>query len=1031
MRAYRQSLLGLSCLTAAPGLCGSVLPAAAIAAAACVALPPAVAWAAPRADQAAEVRLAAGPLDVALLALAKQTGVQIVFTSQLVEGRKAPAVTGRLTADQALERLIAGSDLEVQRTGERMLVLRARGGIFPVAASGSNNGLAAPDDLSSAQAPAPLNPAEDPTLLSEIIVGSHIRGVKDTASPVIVLSRADLDQAGRATVADALSALPQAFVGRGTEGTLTTSADPSGTNASRSTGVNLRGLGTDATLVLVNGRRLAGTGLRGDFADTSSIPMAAVDRIEVLLDGASALYGSDAVGGVVNIVLKKRFDGAETRVLFGDTTGGGASQWSIGQTLGKSWDSGNILVAYEHANRDRLRGQDRDFASNADLRARGGADYRRFYSSPGNILRAGPTGVLAPVYAIPNNQNGVGLTPSSFLAGQVNLENQLGAYDILPRQRRDSLYVALTQDLTSNFEASADVRAARRHFTNRSSAGQATITVNRGNPYFVSPTGAASERIAYSFLRELGGQRADGVANTLGLSLGGLLRLPRDWRLEAYGAYGLEEMVSDTTGLINTTYLAEAVGSIANSPLTAFNPAVDGYFNPFIGAGSNPKTILDFVSAGYIHRKTRGETKSANLKLDGNLSTLSAGPVGLAIGGQVRREGLKTGGVGFLSGYALTPATRRDARRTVTAAFAEVRVPIFGGEYTKTGFERLELSAAVRREDYGHGVASTDPKVAAIWTPVQGLTLKGSYGQSFRAPALVELTDPQQIGPTTIATPTSQTIVMVLTGGNSDLKPETATSKALTVEIAPPSHPAFKASVTWFDTRFTNRIGQPGSDYINVVLTQPEFASFVTRVSPATNAADRAKVQALIDDPRSIAQGVFPVESYGAIIDARYVNTGQLRVRGLDAQAQYRAHLGADPLTLSADLSWLMAFDRKITPTSRAIARVGMAGEPADFRARYAAAWTHGALTSTASITHVGDFQTDAGKRVKPWTTTDLNIRYAFTAGRLKDGSVALNIQNLLDKDPPFYESTNGIGFDATSASAIGRMITLQMTKTW
>ena len=547
----------------------------------------------------------------------------------------------------------------------------------------------------------------------------------------------------------------------------------------------------------------------------------------------------------------------------------------------------------------------------------------------------------------------------------------------------------------------------------------------------MSPTGAASERIAYSFLKELGGQRVDGVANTLGLSLGGRVRRPKDWRLDAYGAYGLEEMVSDTTGLINSTFLAEATGSIANSPLTAFDPLVDGYLNPFIGAGSNPKNILDFVSGGYIHRKTRSETKSANLKLDGTLWTLPAGPVGLALGGQVRREGLKTGGAGLLSVYALTQATRRDARRTVKAAFAEVRVPIFGDAFPRPGLQRLELSAAVRREDYGHGVASTAPQVGALWSPVRGLSLKGSYGQSFRAPALVELTDPQQIGPTTLVTPTSQTIVMLLTGGNADLKPETATSKALTLELAPPSWTAFKASVTWFDTKFTHRIAQPGSDYLDLVLTQPEFASFVTRVSPATNAADRAKVQALIDDPRSIAQGVFPVESYEAIIDARYVNTGQLRVKGLDAQAQYRTRLGVDPLVLSADLSWLMGFDRKITPTSRAIARAGMAGEPADFRSRYAAAWTHGALTTTASVTHVGNFQTDAGQRVKPWTTADLNIRYAFKTGRLAGAAVALNVQNLLDKDPPFYESANGIGFDATSASAIGRMITVQLTKTW
>lgn len=1029
---FRVGLLAFSSLASSIAPTGALLSGVgvnslAVAGLTLALLPSGAAHAAP--DTAADIALPSGPMKAALFALAKQTGVQIVFTPEMVAGRTVAALNGRLSAREALARLIAGSDLEMRQAGAKVLVLRSKAAVMRTATPTDSDALGQATRVDSAALPA--DPPEDAVQLSEIVVGTHIRGVKDSASPVIVLARDDLDQAGRASVADALSALPQAFVGRGTEGTLTTSADPTGTNASRSTGVNLRGLGTDATLVLVNGRRLAGTGLRGDFADTSSIPMAAVDRIEVLLDGASALYGSDAVGGVVNIVLRKRFDGAETRVLAGGATQGGATQWSIGQTVGKAWDSGSAMISYEHSNRDRLRGIDRPFASNADLRARGGADHRRFYASPGNILRADATGVLNPAYAIPAGQSGVGLTPASFLAGQVNLENQLTAYDILPRQRRDSVYVALAQDVTPAIDLSADLRASRRHFTNRSSASSATITVNRTNPYFVSPTGAASERIAYSFLRELGGQLADGVADTIGLSLGGEVRLPKGWRLEAYGAYGMEGMRSLTNNLVNTTYLAEATGSTANSPLTTFNPAVDGYFNPFIGAGANAKNILAFVGSGYISRKTRGETSSTNLKIDGTLFSLPAGPVGVAIGGQVRNEGLKTSAVGFTSGFTPIQGVRRAVERTVNAAFAEVRVPLFGGAFTRPGFTRLELSAAVRRDDYGHGLASTDPKLGAIWSPVQGLTFKGSYGESFRAPALVELSDPQVIAPTTIVAARNQTIVMVLTGGNTALKPETATSKALTVDLAPPAFEGFKASLTWFDTRYTNRIGQPGSDYINIVLTQPEFAAFVTRVTPATNAADRAKVQALIDDPRSVAQGVFPVESYGAIIDARYVNTGQLRVRGFDLQAQYRMKVAGEPVALSADLSWLTNFDRKITPTARAIGRAGYATEPADFRGRYAAAWTRGPVTTTASVTHVGDFKTDAGPRVKSWTTADLNVRYAFKRGRLAGTRLALNVQNLFDKDPPFYETSGGLGFDATAASALGRVVTLQLTKTW
>src|SRR6185295_1943971 len=143
------------------------------------------------------------------------------------------------------------------------------------------------------------------------------------------------------------AALPQNFIGAATEQSALTLADGSGSNSSLATGANLRGLGPDATLVLINGKRLAGSGTAGDFADLSGLPTAAVERVEVLLDGASALYGSDAVGGVVNVILKDRYEGAETRMRLGSVTKGNLSEVQIGQLAGVNWSSGNLLLAYE------------------------------------------------------------------------------------------------------------------------------------------------------------------------------------------------------------------------------------------------------------------------------------------------------------------------------------------------------------------------------------------------------------------------------------------------------------------------------------------------------------------------------------------------------------------------------------------------------------------------------------------------------------------------------------------------------------
>jgi outer membrane receptor for ferrienterochelin and colicin len=134
-----------------------------------------------------------------------------------------------------------------------------------------------------------------------IVTGTHIRGAGEAASPIVVMDREAIERTGYATVAEALSALPQNLGGAGTPDGLLSLSDGLGTNSAAATGVNLRGLGADATLVLVNGRRMAGTGSKGGFTDVSALPTAAVERVDVLLDGASALYGSDAVGGVFDL----------------------------------------------------------------------------------------------------------------------------------------------------------------------------------------------------------------------------------------------------------------------------------------------------------------------------------------------------------------------------------------------------------------------------------------------------------------------------------------------------------------------------------------------------------------------------------------------------------------------------------------------------------------------------------------------------------------------------------------------------------
>ncbi|KRA67046.1 hypothetical protein ASD89_02150 [Caulobacter sp. Root656] len=991
----------------------------------------AVASLAPAVARAAEpvvaINLPPGPMQSALVTLASQANVKILFETDLVAHLRAPALQGQFTAREALERLLAGSHVAVDQVRPGVLVLRpAR----IAASTGGVEGLAPPPaDLPAQASPSPA----DPVMVSEIVVGTHIRGVKDGASPVIVLGREDIDRAGYDSVAEALTALPQAFGGTDSEDSVATGADPNGTNMTRGTGLDLRGLGADATLVLVNGRRMAGAGSHGDFADIAAIPYTAVGRVEVLLDGASALYGADAVGGVVNIRLRTDLEGADTRASASVATQGGYSRRQFGQAFGHGWDGGHLLAAYEYTHNSRLHGQDRDYAGNADLRGLGGTDRRRTtYSQPANILRLNAAGAFVAAYAVPAGQDGTRLRPGDFLAGTVNAENQRAAYDILPRSTRHSVLLAANQRV-GVVDVSADLRYSRRDLSARNAAAVANLTVTAANPYYVSPTGQASERLAYSFLSERGGTLNAVRSESLGASLGADIALPAGWNANLYGAFAQELGASLGSGLLNATKLNEAAGLAPDSPLSRFSAARDGYFNPFIGAGANPAAVLDFVLSGQDVSKTRSETRSVNLAFDGPLLSLPGGTLRLAVGGQAREERLRTSGVSYLTGYAATARTRRVFDRRVRSVYAELNAPLIGPDNARPLVERLELSLAGRVEDYDDVGSTRNPKIGLIWAPSRSLTFKGGYGTSFRAPALPELNSPFVIAPTILPYNGGQTPVLLLQGGNLDLKPETARSWTAGVTYSPADHPGLSLGLSVYRTLFKGRIGSPVLSSLALALTSPEFAPFRSFVAPATSPADRARVLALVNDPHALNTGLYAVDTYGAIVEARNVNTGSLDVRGVDLTGAYATTLRGDPLTLNASLSWLTRYERKVTPTATATQLAGQAGYPADLRARVSATWTHGPAAITTSLSHVGDTYAETGRRVAPWNTVDLQLRLQPRAPVLGVKGLAwtLNVQNLFDSAPPFYDNPLGIGYDPANADPIGRRVTLQLTKAW
>lgn len=397
----------------------------------------------------------AGSLAAALNAYASQAGRQLMFTSDQVAGRRTPGISGRMSADAALSQLLVGSGLVAVQSSNGAWILQRE----------------SRDELAEAVA------VDD-----VVVTGTLLRGPGDTPSPVTVIRRDDLDRTGRATVAEALAALPQNYAGSGTPTAALVGSDPMQSNSGLATGVNLRGLGPDSTLVLVNGRRMAGAGGRGDFADVSAVPTAAVERVDVLLDGASALYGADAVGGVVNIILRRDFDGQESRLRVGASKGGGESVIAA-HTVGRTWSTGQALLSYEFERQNALSTMDRPYTATGDLRPFGGTDHRTYYGVPGNIVRFdNATSAYVATHAIRPGADGVARSPADFVAGQQNYDNTRVGAALVPEFDRHAVYLYARQQIGSHFEFTGDLRLSQREFETESLTPTTIATVPQPIP---------------------------------------------------------------------------------------------------------------------------------------------------------------------------------------------------------------------------------------------------------------------------------------------------------------------------------------------------------------------------------------------------------------------------------------------------------------------------------------------------------------------------------------------------------------------
>jgi Outer membrane cobalamin receptor protein len=938
-----------------------------------------------------EFNIPAQPLADALRAYSEATGRDVIAASQLLEGRRSSAVHGRLSPDEALARLLARTGLVADRV-DNTLVLRVKSA-----------------------------PADD-TDAAIIVTGTRIRGTGPIGSPVTVIDRAALDRSGRATITDFLQTIPQNFAGGPAEANVGTSARSyANTNLAYGSGINLRGLGSGSTLTLFDGARPALGGGSGAFTDLSLVPSAAIESIEILTDGASAIYGSDAVAGVVNIRFRNRFEGAETRLRAG-TADGDFGEVQFGQIFGAGWSTGHLVVAGEYYRRGNLPSAARPFASE-DLRPFGGPDLRSNISNPGTIVAAD-----GRPYRLPVGQDGTALTAGQLIPGGFNRGDTRRHIDLLPRQESGGFYFSAEQRIAEPVTLFARLLYSVRHFAARQRVfGVSPIPVGPSNPYYVDPIGTGEPiSVYYDPTADFGPEGVQGSVRAFNSAFGARADLG-DWSLELSGGFGQQRERSDGVNIVHRLRLLRSVA--ATTPAEAINLFGDG--------AVNDPALIDSLR-GSLQRRVRYQNWTGALRADGPLFALPAGEVKMALGAEYRRDQLR---------YAQTidrsteePRTSGipglPDHRTVRALYGELVVPIFDAEGRFPG--SLVVSGAARYEDYSDVGDTANPKVGIEWKPLHGLTLRASYGRSFRAPFFDELVGTANAFYETITlpdpqSPSGETVVLGLFGFRPDLGPEKAETWTAGVDLEPVFLPGARASLSWFKIGYRDRIATASFDLFNFLVRRDIYGGLVD------DNPDPAIVAAYFSDP-SFANtlGVTPAE-IGAIVEGRTLNLSKSKVEGIDFDLRYRHPLGdAGHMWVSLGGTRLLTIDNQITDAAPAINVVGTLGNPVKLRLRGQAGVTIGALDASLGLQHVAGYHNltvTPAQQVKSWTTFDLQFGTRIAQlGSDRSLRLALTINNLFDKAPPYVEfrtPTSAFGYDPEQANAIGRLIALQTMVSW
>jgi iron complex outermembrane receptor protein len=868
----------------------------------------------------------------------------------------------------------------------------------------------------AAQSQATPEPAPAAEELQEVVVtGTLIRGATaPVGSTLIAVDQEQLQATGANSIADMLRDVPQVSGLGVAEGQR--SGTGGATNITLANSINLRGLSPYATLTLLDGHRIPPAGTSGSTVDPDSFPAIMLQRVDIVADGASATYGSDAIAGVANLILRRDVEGVEVSAREGWADD--YKEHQFGALIGHNWGSGQLTLGFENSYHSDLNGMNRSFFE-SDQTNRGGTNYSSTQCNPGNIV------IGSTSYALP------GLAPNT-----ANRCDPSKYQDILPEINHNNVALDFDQKITDSISIYGDATYARRDFTSAVAQVTGPVEVPTTNAFFVSPPGAVlspcspapgapnCEQVNYFFGNDLGNNAySDGHSENYQATLGIDFKIFNGWHLGFDGTAGKDHDRDLQTHELNNGNLAAALAS--SDPATALN----------VFGGPNSAAVLNSVFANRFYAPGDTGEQVFEGKLDGTLFHMPGGDVRAAVGGQWQHDELLYGiNSGVPDGADLI--IRQNLNRHSVSGYAEVLIPFFGPDNAVPGVQKLELDVAGRYENYSDFGSTSHPKIGLNWSPVDGVTAHASYGTSFRAPLLSELVGPLRgVFVQTYSDPISPTGTSVgytLGGGNTKLQPETATTYSFGVDYQPIRDAKF--SLNYFNIDYRNQISSYLSD-LTILQQSEQLGSLITRCPSAqcTSLVNQYVVPGPVFGPILANPSVF--------VNGLELNLGTTRTQGVDFVGNYALptdHSGTFLVGLTG--TYTFKYDVQFTPGGPTFGELNNIGFPLRLRMRGNVGWTEGPVSALLYVNYENGYnntEVTPQEPVSSYTTVDVNVVFdvgkAVSGAWAKDLRVTAHVNNLFDKDPPYVNipisPNGGGGFDPNNASGIGRLVSLQIGK--